>query len=121
MRTYLRCVWANKATTIGYCLTAVCLVRFGFYVEGDLPFTQALFLTLWPEMSVIAVLLLAITSFGFETRDIYVSTLNALSRGDDPAYIERLFSNTSYCAHAGYRLAIQTHEREVAEKSMATT
>lgn len=109
MRTYVRCVWANKATTIGYCLLVVSLIRFGFSVMGDFPYTED---SLWEKLYWIAMFLLFVTSFGYETMATYKRALRCRNLDKHALIDQSIEENGSYCSKVGYCLAIKTYEQE---------
>ena len=95
-RSYCKCVLTNKATLVGYVLTAPAA---WFYANGmdDLGMVTAVY----------AASFLILTSFGLETHKVYKKTLEGLLTYGEYYALRTDGQYRLYCDRAGYKLALR--------------
>ena len=109
MILYLRCVWHNNATLLGYFFTVGTLVYFGLSISEIIAinFAQILFMIVVFAVGVIS---LYLSDFGLETLRAYQRTRHHihLNKG---TFNFRFTNKVSavYCSKVGAKLAIQDY------------
>lgn len=98
MKTYLRCVWANKFTLVGFLCILAFTLRLVLFRYGWRSYEWEDFI--WVYTVTIGIFLLIGTLFGFQTLDVYHHTLRAGIQ-----LSEEYAGGWSYCYMSGFRLA----------------
>ncbi len=114
MVLYLRCVWANKLTLLGYILLVVGVLLLCLLLNGLIP--RKLFLrdtAIWLMAS--SAFFLVVSVFGFGTQGTYKRTIEHL-RKQPGGRASRHFANFNqifYCWRKGYELAVKDYNAAI--------
>ena len=101
MLTYLKCVYANKATLLGF-VFLVCAVLFGFTSDMQEPMWRGLVII----MSFCSLCLLFLTFAGLDTMDTYCRTREIIAFGS-VELARRTVRPAAYCTKVGFELALR--------------
>ena len=100
MWTYLKCVYWNKLTLLGYLLFLVACVGFVYLPKPVAPWLSI------PMIFISGCLLIA-TFFGIETMQAYQRTKKALEKNKEP----QITDWSAYCGTTGVKAAFRENNR----------
>ena len=108
MLSYLRCVWANKVTLIGYLLFALMLSEF-----ATIDAHSGLLVRTWVAvLFAISAMALALTSAGMDTYKAYRHAQVLLRRERIDGSVRRMYRTGPYCDRMGAKVALVEHRRK---------
>ena len=108
MLSYLRCVWANKVTLIGYLLFVLMLSEFTA-INAHSGLLERTWVAILFAISAMA---LALTSAGMDTYKAYRHVQDLLRRERIDGSVRRLYRTGPYCDRVGAKVALVEHRRK---------
>jgi hypothetical protein len=113
MLLYLRCVWANKATLVGYLLLVGGMLLLGAQIHGFAPPKNLS----GGDMLLVGGILLFITDAGARTVKICKSALLNIRKYGERYAVTRIPNEEYYCDRVGAKLALQLWRNEQKAKN----
>lgn len=111
MRLYLRCVWANKATFIGFVFVAFAVTFLVLVMVQKIEISENDIVFLSSVLCILGFALLVVTGFGLDTYWACKSVLSKLEKheGKTEDFV-KLYGE--YCGKAGAQLAGRIFEKQ---------